>query len=83
VGYRGSECSKSRTMSCVSSRDRCIRRCIGLSDADGSKPIWGTSANNRRAKYYELTKSGDKQIEVEKGAWETLTLAVAQVLEAV
>jgi len=47
------------------------------------KAHWGTSENNRRAKYYELTKSGDKQLEVEKGTWETLTLAVAQVLEAV
>jgi PadR family transcriptional regulator, regulatory protein PadR len=47
------------------------------------KAHWGTSENNRRAKYYELTKSGDKQLEVEKGAWETLTLAVAQVLEAI
>jgi PadR family transcriptional regulator PadR len=47
------------------------------------KAHWGTSENNRRAKYYELTKSGHKQLEAEKGAWERLTLAVAQVLEAV
>jgi PadR family transcriptional regulator PadR len=47
------------------------------------KAHWGTSENNRRAKYYELTKSGDKKLEVEKRAWETLTLAVAQVLEAI
>jgi transcriptional regulator len=47
------------------------------------KAHWGTSENNRRAKYYELTKRGDKQLEVERGAWETLTLAVAQVLKAV
>jgi PadR family transcriptional regulator, regulatory protein PadR len=43
----------------------------------------GTSENNRRAKYYELTKSGQKQLEVEKGAWEKLTTAVGQVLRAV
>jgi len=42
---------------------------------------WGTSDNNRRAKYYELTKSGRQQLEVEKDAWERLTIAVAQVLE--
>jgi DNA-binding PadR family transcriptional regulator len=47
------------------------------------KAHWGTSENNRRAKYYELTKNGDKQLDVEKGAWETLTLAVAQLLKAV
>ncbi|HEX8764416.1 MAG TPA: PadR family transcriptional regulator [Candidatus Acidoferrum sp.] len=41
---------------------------------------WGTSENNRRAKYYELTKTGRKQLEVEKDAWDKLTAAVAQVL---
>jgi PadR family transcriptional regulator len=44
------------------------------------KARWGTSENNRRAKYYELTKSGRKQLEAEKDAWERLTAAVAQVL---
>lgn len=44
------------------------------------KARWGTSENNRRAKYYELTKSGRRQLEAEKDAWEKLTLAVAQVL---
>lgn len=44
------------------------------------KARWGTSENNRRAKYYELTKTGRKQLEVEKDAWDKLTTAVAQVL---
>src|SRR5271163_410120 len=44
------------------------------------KPRWGTSDNNRRAKYYELTKSGRRQLEVEKDAWAKLTTAVARVL---
>src|SRR5580698_4088363 len=47
------------------------------------KARWGTSDNNRRAKYYELTKSGSKQLEAEKDAWEKLTAAVSQVLRAV
>jgi PadR family transcriptional regulator, regulatory protein PadR len=47
------------------------------------KPVWGTSENNRRAKYYELTKRGRDQLEVEKDAWEKLTMAVAQVLGTV
>ncbi|SRR5712692_2402771 len=42
---------------------------------------WGTSDNNRRAKYYDLTSSGRKQLESEKRAWGKLTAAVAQVLE--
>ncbi len=45
------------------------------------KAKWGTSENNRKAKYYELTKSGRKQLELEKDAWEKLAAAVAQVLE--
>jgi PadR family transcriptional regulator PadR len=47
------------------------------------KAHWGTSENNRRAKYYELTKNGHKQLVVEKDTWERLTAAVAQVLEVV
>jgi len=46
------------------------------------KARWGASENNRRAKYYELTKSGRKQLEAETDAWEKLTAAVAQVLGA-
>ena len=44
------------------------------------KPRWGTTENNRRAKYYELTKSGHRQLELEKNAWARLTAAMAQVL---
>ena len=47
------------------------------------KAHWGISENNRRAKYYELTKSGNKQLEIEKNNWEKLTVAVAQVLGTV
>ena len=45
------------------------------------KSRWGPSENNRRAKYYELTARGRKQLEAEKTAWEKLTAAVAQILE--
>ena len=47
------------------------------------KASWGASENNRRAKYYELTKTGLQQLDVEKDAWERLTAAVAQVLGTV
>jgi transcriptional regulator len=42
---------------------------------------WGTSDNNRRAKYYELTASGHKQLEEESTAWRKLAFAVGQVLD--
>lgn len=45
------------------------------------KAKWGTSENNRRAKYYELTRAGQKQLEAETESWRKLTAAVAQVLE--
>ena len=45
------------------------------------KARWGASDNNRRAKYYELTTAGRKQLEVEKSQWKKLSAAVAQVLE--
>ena len=45
------------------------------------KSRWGTSENNRRAKFYELTKAGRRQLELETDAWGKLTAAVAQVLD--
>src|ERR1700691_4461830 len=44
------------------------------------KPRWGTSDNNRRAKFYGLSKSGRRPVAVEEDAWKKLTAAVAQVL---
>jgi transcriptional regulator len=41
---------------------------------------WGSSDNNRRARYYELTRAGRKQLETEAQDWERLTTAVALVL---
>ena len=42
---------------------------------------WGASDNNRRAKYYELTRSGRNQLRLEADAWRTLTTAVSLVLD--
>lgn len=47
------------------------------------KARWGVSENNRHAKYYELTKRGRRQLELEKDAWAKLTAAMAQVLGTV
>lgn len=45
------------------------------------KAHWGASENNRRAKYYQLTKAGRKQLGTEESEWKKLTAAVARVLE--
>jgi transcriptional regulator len=42
---------------------------------------WGNSENNRRAKYYSLTRAGRKQLEAELATWERLSTAIALVLE--
>ena len=42
---------------------------------------WGTSENNRRAKYYKLTRAGRKRLDTESEAWRRLTTVVSQVLD--
>jgi PadR family transcriptional regulator PadR len=42
---------------------------------------WATSDNNRRAKYYELTRKGRAQLDAGTAAWRKLSTVVAQVLE--
>lgn len=45
------------------------------------KARWGNSENNRRAKYYELTRKGRAQLEVTTGAWRKLSAIINQVLD--
>ncbi len=42
---------------------------------------WGQSDNNRRAKFYALTKAGRKQLATEQQTWDRLAAAIAQVLQ--
>lgn len=44
---------------------------------------WGESENNRRAKYYSLTKAGRARLQVEEQSWGRLSTAVQGVLKAV
>jgi PadR family transcriptional regulator PadR len=41
---------------------------------------WGTSTNNRRARFYQLTRSGRKQLTQETGQWRKLAAAIGRVL---
>ncbi len=43
---------------------------------------WGESENNRRARFYHLTKAGRKQLKEETMEWERLAQAVARILES-
>jgi PadR family transcriptional regulator PadR len=46
------------------------------------KGTWGTSDNNRRAKFYELTASGRKRLREETDGWNRLVTAIASALSA-
>jgi len=41
---------------------------------------WGESENNRKAKYYRITKAGRRQLETESERWSRISLAIAQAL---
>ena len=43
---------------------------------------WKTTENNRRAKYYALTRAGRKQLEVEQEDWDRMSAIIAQVLQS-
>lgn len=43
---------------------------------------WGASENNRRARFYSLTKSGQKQLGIETETWELMASVITRLLEA-
>lgn len=45
------------------------------------RAAWGTSENNRKAKFYELTRAGRRQLTQETESWERFSTAVARVLQ--
>jgi PadR family transcriptional regulator len=44
------------------------------------KARWGASENNRQAKFYELTRKGQEQLDAQAESWRRLTAAVGQIL---
>jgi PadR family transcriptional regulator, regulatory protein PadR len=46
------------------------------------KGKWGVSENNRRARFYELTSAGRKQLDAERAAWERFSNALGLILSA-
>jgi transcriptional regulator len=53
-----------------------------MEDEGWISAFWGDSQNNRRAKFYRLTKAGRKQLGVETKRWDRISLAITQALEA-
>jgi len=52
-----------------------------LEDRDWIASFWGTSENNRKARYYRLTATGRKQLVEQTNRWERLTRAVNRILQ--
>jgi transcriptional regulator len=42
---------------------------------------WGVSENNRRAKFYKLTRAGRKQLDAESANWERVSQAITRILQ--
>ena len=53
-----------------------------LEEAGWLKATWDASENNRRAKYYALTRTGRTQLHAETDEWNRIALAMARALEA-
>jgi PadR family transcriptional regulator, regulatory protein PadR len=51
-----------------------------LEDRGWIRSEWGVSENNRRARFYELTGAGKKQLVAQRGRWERLVESIALVL---
>ena len=51
-----------------------------LADRGWVSSYWGTSENNRKAKYYKLTAKGRKQLLAETGRWQQMVEAIGRVL---
>ena len=53
-----------------------------MEEAGWLKSEWGESENNRRAKFYSLTKAGRRQLETETEGWERIAMAMMSALRA-
>lgn len=45
------------------------------------KSEWGTSENNRKAKYYSLTKTGREQLQIESSTWRQQSEAISKIMQ--
>ena len=52
-----------------------------LEDQGWIESSWGVSESNREAKFYRLTRSGQKQLRIETENWERMTAAITRVLQ--
>lgn len=81
-GYAVSRWVRERTDGVLSMEDAALYQALHRLEAKGwVESEWGLSENNRRAKYYELTTEGRRQLRSEVSAWKRYAEAVFKVIE--
>jgi len=82
-GYAVARWIKDTTDGAISVEDRALYVSLHRLEARGwVASSWGTSENNRRAKYYELTTAGKRQLRAKATEWTEYAAAVFKILHA-
>lgn len=82
-GYEVARWIEARSTGAFLLEDAALYKSLHRLEAAGAIAAeWGTSENNRRARYYTLTATGRKQLRVEAESWRAYAKAVAFVLDA-
>ena len=75
-----STCASRRARCSRSAKARCTRRSSGCCVNGWASAEWGTSDNNRRARYYTLTAAGRRQLAAERAEFERMVGGIQGVL---
>jgi len=80
-GYAISRWIRDRTDGAIEVDDAALYKALHRLERSGAVAAeWGLSEHNRRARYYQLTRDGRRQLRHEESAWRRYTEAVAKVL---
>ena len=81
-GYAVSRWIRQRTDDALAVEDAALYQALHRLERKGwIESEWGLSDNNRKAKYYQLTAEGRRQLRAEADAWRRYAAAVSKVLE--
>lgn len=81
-GYEVSRWVRERTHAVLKLEDAALYQALHrLEDRGWIESEWGLSENNRRAKFYELTTEGKRQLRAEVSAWKRYAEAIFKVIE--
>jgi transcriptional regulator len=81
-GYAIAQCIQRRSDEVLVVEEGSLYPCLyRMEDKRWIAAEWGKSENNRRAKFYSLTRAGRKQLETETAIWERIHRAITLVLQ--